>query len=150
MGRSDVRVNSGFGRILVALYALFALAATGRSVLQISQTWPHPALPYLLSALAAVVYIVATVALGRGGDRNARIALYTISFELLGVIAVGIWSYADGSAFVAQGQAGDTTVWAKFGQGYGYVPLLLPILGLWWLRHTRRDVPAGAGRTDER
>ena len=143
-----MRVNSGFGRILVALYALFALAATGRSVLQITQTWPHPALPYLLSAVAAVVYIVATVALARGGERNARIAAYTISFELLGVVAVGIWSYADSGAFVAQGQAGDTTVWSRFGQGYGYVPLLLPLLGLWWLRHTRNAAPDQGDRAD--
>lgn len=130
-----MRTNTGTGRILVAVYALFALAAVGRSVLQIAQTWPHPNLPYLLSALAAVVYIVATVALARGDRTSARIAFYTIAFELFGVVAVGIWSYVDGGAFVAQGQAGDTTVWAHFGQGYGYVPLVLPIVGLWWLRH---------------
>lgn len=131
-----MRTNTGTGRILIAVYALFALAAAGRSVLQIAQTWPHPNLPYVLSAIAAVVYIVATVALARNRAASARIALYTIGFELFGVLAVGIWSYVDGSAFVAQGQAGDTTVWARFGQGYGYVPLLLPIAGLWWLRHT--------------
>lgn len=137
-----MRTNTGAGRILVAVYALFALAAVGRSVLQIAQTWPHPNLPYLLSALAAVVYIVATVALARGDRASARIALYTIAFELFGVVAVGIWSYADGGAFVAQGQAGDTTVWAHFGQGYGYVPLVLPIVGLWWLRRISSTPPS--------
>ncbi len=138
-----MRTNTGFGRILVAVYALFALAATGRSVLQIGQTWPHPAMPYLLSALAALVYIVATVALARTGATSTRIALATIAFELLGVLVVGIWSYADSGAFVAQGEAGDTTVWARFGQGYGYVPLLLPLVGLWWVRRTsQRDAPA--------
>lgn len=137
-----MRTNTGAGRILVAVYALFALAAVGRSVLQIAQTWPHPNLPYLLSALAAVIYIVATVALARGNRASARIALYTIVFELFGVVAVGIWSYADGAAFVAQGQAGDTTVWAHFGQGYGYVPLVLPIVGLWWLRRISSTSPS--------
>lgn len=137
-----MRTNTGAGRILVAVYALFALAAVGRSILQIAQNWPHPNLPYILSAVAAVVYIVATVALARGDRTSAQIALYTITFELFGVIAVGIWSYADGSAFVAQGQAGDTTVWAHFGQGYGYVPLVLPIVGLWWLRRTSRTPDA--------
>jgi hypothetical protein len=130
-------INSGPGRMLVAVYGLLGLAATGRSILQIAQTWPHQHLPYWLSAVAAVVYLVATVALARGDRASARIALATISFELFGVLAVGIWSYADKAAFVAAGSAGDTTVWSKFGQGYGYVPLVLPLLGLWWLRHNR-------------
>lgn len=136
---STARVNTGPGRMLVAVYGLFALAATGRSIMQIAQTWPHQHLPYWLSAVAAVIYCVATVALARGSRSSTRIALGTISFELFGVLAVGCWSYADKAAFVAAGSAGDTTVWSKFGQGYGYVPLLLPILGLLWLRHNRSN-----------
>lgn len=135
-----MKTNTGTGRVLIAVYGLFALAATGRSILQISQTWPAPNLPYVLSAVAAIVYIAATVALARGSRGSARIAFYTIAFELVGVLAVGIWSYVDASAFVAQGQAGDTTVWARFGEGYGFVPLILPIVGLWWLRRTSRSV----------
>ena len=128
---SRTGINSGPGRMLVAVYGLLGLAATGRSIMQIAQTWPDQHLPYWLSAVAAVVYLVATVALARA---SGRVALATITFELFGVLAVGIWSYADKAAFVAQGSAGDTTVWSKFGQGYGYVPLILPVLGLWWLR----------------
>jgi hypothetical protein len=135
--------------MLVAVYGLFALAATGRSVMQIAQTWPHQHLPYWLSAVAAVVYCVATAALVRGNRTGERIALATISFELFGVLAVGIWSYADKAAFVAAGSAGDTTVWSKFGQGYGYVPLVLPVLGLLWLRrvrHIQALVPADGSK----
>jgi hypothetical protein len=29
-------------------------------------------------------------------------------------------------------------VWSGFGAGYGYVPLVLPFLGLWWLWHGRQ------------
>ena len=30
----------------------------------------------------------------------------------------------------------EATVWSHFGQGYGYIPLILPFLGLFWLlRH---------------
>lgn len=130
-------INSGPGRMLVAVYGLLGLAATGRSIMQIAQTWPDQHLPYWLSAVAAVVYLVATIALARGDRASARVASATISFELFGVIAVGVWSYVDKAAFVAAGSAGDTTVWSKFGQGYGYVPLILPILGLWWLRRNR-------------
>jgi len=28
-------------------------------------------------------------------------------------------------------------VWTGFGSGYGFEPLVLPFVGLWWLRHTR-------------
>ena len=28
----------------------------------------------------------------------------------------------------------DKTVWSHFGSGYGFVPLVLPVLGLLWLR----------------
>ena len=146
---STPRVNTGPGRMLVAVYGLFALAATGRSILQIAQTWPPQPLPYWLSAVAAVVYCVATAALGRGNRASERLALGTISFELFGVLAVGFWSYADKAAFVAAGSAGDTTVWSRFGQGYGYVPLVLPVLGLLWLRHIRRGhalVPADGSK----
>lgn len=122
--------SSGPGRLLVAVYALFALAATGRSVLQIVEYFDRAPLSYVLSALAAVIYIVATVALARGDRTSARVALATITTELVGVLVVGVWSYAQSSAFP------DKTVWSHFGGGYGYVPLILPLVGLWWLRRT--------------
>jgi hypothetical protein len=31
----------------------------------------------------------------------------------------------------------DDTVWSRFGSGYGWVPAVLPFLGLAWLWHTR-------------
>ena len=38
----------------------------------------------------------------------------------------------------------DKTVWSHFGQGYGFVPLLLPLVGLWWIRRTARASAASA------
>ena len=123
--------RSGPGVVLVAVYAVLALAATGRSVLQISEYFSRAPVAYLLSALAAVVYIVATVALARGSRTSWRVALAAIAFELVGVLVVGLLSYVLPSAFP------DKTVWSHFGSGYGYVPLVLPVVGLWWLRRTR-------------
>ena len=117
--------------MLVAVYAVLALAATGRSVLQISEYFSRAPVAYLLSALAAVVYVVATVALARGSRTSWRVALAAIAFELVGVLVVGLLSYVLPSAFP------DKTVWSHFGSGYGYVPLVLPVVGLWWLRRTR-------------
>jgi hypothetical protein len=59
------------------------------------------------------------------------VALAAIGIELVGVLVVGLLSYLLPSAFP------DKTVWSHFGAGYGYVPLVLPVIGLWWLRRTR-------------
>ena len=124
--------RSGPGVVLVALYGLLALAATGRSVLQITEYFTRAPLAYVLSALAAVIYLVATVALARGDRTSWRVALVAISTELVGVLLVGLASYLAPSAFP------DKTVWSHFGSGYGYVPLVLPVLGLLWLRYQSR------------
>ncbi len=123
--------RSGPGVVLVAVYGLLALAATGRSVLQISEYFTRAPLAYVLSALAALIYLVATVALARGDRTSRAVALVAISVELVGVLVVGLASYLDTEAFP------DKTVWSHFGSGYGFVPLALPVLGLLWLRRTR-------------
>jgi hypothetical protein len=120
----------GPGRILVAVYAIFALAAASRAAVQITTKLSEAPLAYLLSAAAAVVYIVATVALARPGPRWRRIALGTVTFELAGVLVVGTLSLFDAAAFP------DATVWSVYGRGYLFIPLVLPIIGLTWLRHT--------------
>ena len=53
---------SGIGLVLVAVYAVMALAATGRSFVSIAQRFGEAPLAYSLSAVAAVVYILATLA----------------------------------------------------------------------------------------
>jgi hypothetical protein len=115
---------SGFGRALVFVYGLFAFAATGRSVLQLSEAAPKLPLPYVLSAVAAVIYLVATFALARD---HRRLALVAVTIELVGVLVVGFTSVAFPSDYH------EKTVWSQFGAGYGYVPLVLPMVGLWWL-----------------
>jgi hypothetical protein len=124
--------STGPGRVLVAAYAVFALSAGARAAVQLSTRFAEAPLAYLLSALAAAVYLVATVGLVRGGRAGRRTALAAIGVELAGVLVVGALSIADRAAFP------DETVWSGFGRGYGYVPLVLPVLGLLWLRHQAR------------
>lgn len=123
--------NLGPGRLLVAVYAVFALAATARSTVQIATRFDDAPLAYVLSALAAVVYIVATVALARGNARSLRVALVSCTVELLGVLLIGTASLVAPEAFP------DATVWSVYGRGYGFVPLVLPVLGLWWVQRVR-------------
>lgn len=133
-GAGDARpAGRGFGIVLVALYALFALAATGRASYQLISEFSKAPVAYLLSALAAVIYLVATVALARDDRTSLRVAKAAISVELVGVLVVGLLSY------LAPADFPDKTVWSHFGSGYGYVPLVLPVLGLLWLRRTRRS-----------
>ena len=121
--------RTGPGRLLIAVYGLFALSATARALVQIATEFSHAPVAYVLSAFAAVVYIVATVTLAKGSPTARRIAMISCSVEFIGVLVVGTWSLADKATFP------DATVWSGYGSGYGYVPLVLPIFGLLWLRH---------------
>ena len=119
-------------RLIVALYAVLSAAALGRSTYQILTKFDEAPLAYTLSGVAAVVYVVATVAVAlsaRGALRS--LALVTVSFELLGVLGIGVISVLEPSLFP------DATVWSHFGAGYVFIPLILPVLGLWWLRQSR-------------
>jgi cytochrome bd-type quinol oxidase subunit 2 len=131
------RASSGPARVLVAVYAVFALAAGARAAVQLSTRFDEAPLAYLLSALAAVVYIVATVGLARGGRGGRRAAFVAITTELIGVLVVGTLSLVDRAAFP------DETVWSGYGRGYGFVPLVLPVLGLLLLRRQARESRAG-------
>lgn len=131
MPEPQLRVNRGFGRVLVVVYAVFAVAATSRSVVQIIGRFDEAPVAYVLSAVAAAIYIVATVALARGDRTSRRVATIAISVELVGVLGVGLASLVDPSAFPA------ASVWSGFGSGYLFIPLVLPIIGLWWLWRTR-------------
>jgi hypothetical protein len=128
-----VSTRTGPGRLLVAIYALFALSASARAGVQIATKFGHAPVAYSLSAFAGVVYILATVTLAVGSPTARRIAVLSCSVELAGVLAVGTWSLADPATFP------DATVWSSYGSGYGFVPLVLPVFGLLWLRRwTRR------------
>ncbi|MCK9878472.1 MULTISPECIES: hypothetical protein [Frankia] len=125
---------SGPGRILVTVYAIFAVAACSRSAVQIATEFDHARLAYLLSAFAAVVYVVATVALTRRGRRWHQVAVAACATELVGVLAVGTASVLDSDAFP------DQAVWSTYGSGYLFIPVILPIVGLLWLRRTRAAI----------
>jgi hypothetical protein len=122
---------TGPGRVLIAVYGVFALSATARAGVQIATRFDEAPVPYLLSALAGVVYILATIGLAGRGPGARRLAWGAVMFELVGVLAVGTLTVFDTGDFP------DDTVWSGYGRGYGFIPLVLPLVGLWWLRHTR-------------
>lgn len=130
---------SGPGRALVAVYGVFAIAASARAGYQIATKLDEAPLAYALSAFSALVYVLATVALARGGGRWRTVAWAAVAVETVGVLAVGTLSLLDAQDLP------DETVWSGFGQGYGYVPLVLPFLGLAWLWRTRAHTGTHTG-----
>ena len=128
--------NQGFGRVLVVIYAIFAIGATSRSVLQIVRRFDEAPVAFTLSAFAAIVYVVATIALARGHATSRKVAYIAITIELIGVLLVGLISVIWPEAFPR------ASVWSYFGMGYLFIPLVLPVLGLWWLRKST-SAPVG-------
>jgi hypothetical protein len=126
--------NTGPGRLLIAVYAVFAISATARAGYQILTKFSEAPLAYLLSAFAAAVYVVATVSLAKPGRTAFKVSVAAVLVELVGVLVVGALSVFDSVNFPHE------TVWSLFGRGYGFIPLLLPILGLIWL-YRRRPAP---------
>lgn len=123
------KTSTGPGRLLIAIYAIFALAATARSLYQLATKFNDAPVAYSLSALSALVYIVATITLAKS---FTKLATYALIFELVGVLVVGTLS------IVMPAEFHHATVWSLYGAGYACVPLLLPIWGLWWLSKANR------------
>ena len=122
---------TGPRRILIALYLVFAVAATARGIVQIATKYDQAPLAYVLSLLSGVVYIAAAVGLITDRRWSRLLAWAAVGTEMVGVLVVGLLSILDSTAFPHD------TVWSRFGAGYGYVPVILPVLGLMWLWQTR-------------
>ena len=122
-------VSTGPGRLIIAIYGIFALAASARSLYQLATKFEEAPLAYSLSALSAVAYILATIALAKG---LTELATYALVFELAGVLIVGTLSILLPEGFR------HASVRSLYGAGYACVPLLLPIWGLWWLGKAKR------------
>ncbi len=124
----------GVGRLLIAIYAIFAVSATARASYQLIREFDQAPLAYSLSAISAVVYLLATISLAKQGAKWQLVAKWTILFELVGVIVVGALGLLLPELFA------HPSVWSGFGAGYAFIPLLLPVLGLIWLRkHNARN-----------
>lgn len=129
----------GPGRVILALYLVFVIGTVSRSAAQISTRWDEAPLAYGLSAFAALVYVVALVSLSLRGRTAWWVSVVALNVELVGVVVVGTWSVLAPQMFP------DATVWSTYGRGYLFIPLVLPVVGLWWLlspRGARAGTPA--------
>ncbi|GLF96326.1 hypothetical protein [Streptomyces yaizuensis] len=125
------RLVGGPGVLLVWLYSVMSVGAVSRSLYAILTDFSSAPLAHSLSAVAAVVYAFITYTLVRGGETARRAGLVCCAAELAGVLVVGTWTMADPAAFP------DSTVWSEFGMGYLFIPVVLPVTGMLWLRRSR-------------
>ena len=123
----------GVGRLLILVYAVFAISSTARASFQVITKFEEAPVSYSLSLLSAVVYLLATISLAKSGPAWKTIALASVIFELIGVLTIGAISLLVPELFV------EASIWSGFGSGYGYLPLVLPVLGLLWIRKTNQD-----------
>ncbi len=73
----------------------------------------------------------------RGGASARKLAFFCCAAELAGVLIVGTLTLVIPSAFP------DQTVWSYYGLGYVFIPLVLPVTGMLWLRRTPADEQQG-------
>ena len=129
--------RSGPHKVLLAFYALFTVAAGARSAVQLATDAGRAPVAYTLSAVAAVTYAAGWVAIRRASVGRTGFARVMLWVELAGVLTVGTLS------LVVRRWFPDASVWSDYGIGYGFVPAVLPILGLVWLRRQRRGAAVG-------
>ncbi|WP_190109161.1 hypothetical protein [Streptomyces cinnamoneus] len=125
-------MGQGPGRLLVWLYGVFTVAAASRSIVQMIVDFDRAPLAYVLSAAAALVYAFITYSLVRGGEQARSAALVCCAVELAGVVVVGTWTLVEPSAFP------DATVWSDYGMDYLFIPVILPVTAMAWLRRAER------------
>lgn len=132
------KVRSGPHLVLLALYALFILASGSRAVVQIATKFDEAPVAYLLSAVAACTYVAGWFAIRRAAHGRPGFARVMLWVELGGVVVVGTLS------LVVRDWFPDASVWSDYGEGYGWVPAILPVLGLIWVHRSPAAAPRGA------
>jgi hypothetical protein len=125
------RPSTGPHKLLLTVYAIFILAAGARSGAQIARDFDAAPVAYSLSVFAALTYALGWVAIRRAAAGRFGFAAVMLWLELAGVLGVGTLS------LVRPGWFPDASVWSGYGVGYGFVPAVLPVLGLLWLQRQR-------------
>lgn len=115
------------GKILGISYPVLALSTGARALYQLFfKEGVTDYLPPALTAVAALVYLIATVGFTVQKRWAWWVSVVALAFETIMVLAVGTLSllYPDVIGH---------TAWSRFGADYAFFPLIQPLLGLIWL-----------------
>lgn len=117
------------GMILAISYPVLAFSTGFRAFYQLFfKEGVTEYLPPLLSGIAALCYLTATIGFAVRKQWAWRLSVWVLGFETLMTVIVG------GLSIVKPELIG-STVWRYFGADYGFFPLIQPLLGLGWLFH---------------
>lgn len=115
------------GQILAVSYPVLALSTGARATYQLCcKPGVTDYFAPSLSAVASLFYLLATIGFIVRRPWAWYLAVGLLAFETAGVLLVGSLS------LLRPGLIGHTA-WTHFGQDYGFLPLLQPVLGLVWL-----------------
>lgn len=121
---------------LAFFYGLWAVAALSRALYQYLVRRPPDLTPTHISLFVGALYVLIIVGLRRRSPGAWRLTLALLAVELAGVLLVG-------TVDVLWRPFPYTSVWSGYGAGYLFMPLVLPVAGLWWL--LRRETRAAYG-----
>jgi len=117
------------GSILGISYPVLALSTGARAAYQLFfKEGVTDYLPPILTGVAALLYLVATVGFTRRRRWAWRVSVAALSVETLFTVVVGTLSV------INYDLVGHNT-WTYFGMDYAFFPLVQPLLGLAWLLH---------------
>lgn len=120
-------VVSPAGYVLAVSYPILALSTGVRAIYQLFfKSDVDNYLPVYLSALAALLYLTATLGFAWRRRWTWWLSVAALGFETLMTLIIGVWSFVDPDLI-------GRTVWRHFGEDYGYFPLFQPLFGLVWL-----------------
>ncbi len=120
-------VVSPAGYVLAVSYPILALSTGVRAIYQLFfKSDVDNYLPVYLSALAALLYLTATLGFAYRRRWTWWLSVAALGFETLMTLIIGVWSFVDPDLI-------GRTVWRHFGEDYGYFPLFQPLFGLVWL-----------------
>lgn len=128
------------GGILGISYPVLAISTGARALYQL--LLKEGVTNYLgpsLTALAALLYIVAAIGFARRQAWAWKLSVGALGIETLFTFVVGALS------LIIPDVIGDTA-WRHFGADYAFFPLVQPILGLVWLLHPETRRAYGIGR----
>lgn len=126
---ADNRSRSwGWGRLVIAVFWIFGIVATGFSLWGLNDGSDVPLGPRLISLVAGVVYLMVALGMTHNGRRMRIIAWVGLIISLVGPVIVAIQELG----FPSYSAAG-LSPWSRFGGDYWYLPMVLPIVGLVWM-----------------